>query len=71
MRVIAALNAEPQEAVQSGKVRKDLFYRLNVIEFRLPALRDRREDIPALTVHFIRKYSAARVYRSIVVTATP
>jgi two-component system response regulator GlrR len=58
VRVIAALNVEPEEAVQSGKLRKDLFYRLNVIEFRLPPLRDRREDIPELTAHFIQKYAA-------------
>jgi DNA-binding NtrC family response regulator len=58
VRVIAALNVEPEVAVESGKLRKDLYYRLNVIEFRLPPLRERREDIPELVVHFIEKYSA-------------
>lgn len=58
VRVTAALNVEPEEAVQSGKLRKDLYYRLNVIEFRIPTLRERREDIPALTAHFIEKYAA-------------
>jgi two-component system response regulator GlrR len=51
------MNVDPEHAVESGKLRKDLFYRLNVIEFRLPPLRERREDIPALTAHFIEKYS--------------
>ena len=56
-RVIAALNVDPEEAVRTGKLRKDLFYRLNIIEFRLPPLRERREDIPALAMHFVQKYS--------------
>jgi len=57
-RVIAALNVDPEEAVRTGKLRKDLFYRLNIIEFRLPPLRERREDIPALAMHFVQKYSS-------------
>ena len=57
-RVIAALNVDPEEAVRTGKLRKDLFYRLNIIEFRLPPLRERREDIQALAMHFVQKYSS-------------
>ena len=57
VRVIAASNLDLQEAVGNGKVRQDLFYRLNVISFVLPPLRERREDIPLLARHFLDKYS--------------
>src|SRR5205814_1278930 len=57
IRIIAALNVEPLEAVRSRKLRNDLYYRLNVIDFRLPPLRERREDIPGLADHFVRKYA--------------
>ncbi len=46
-----------REAVREGKFREDLFYRLDVIRFELPPLRARREDIPALATHFLRRYS--------------
>ena len=59
VRVIAATNADLQEAVAKKSFREDLFYRLNVINIRLPALRDRREDIPALVQHFLSKYRIA------------
>jgi DNA-binding NtrC family response regulator len=58
VRVIAATNADLGEAVKTGKLRQDLFYRLNVIPLRLPPLRERREDVPTLALHFLNKYSA-------------
>ena len=53
VRVIAATNRNLEDAVHEGKFRDDLFYRLNVINIHLPALRDRREDIPLLVHNFI------------------
>ena len=57
VRVIAATHVNLQQAVAEGKFRDDLFYRLNVIEIRLPPLRERREDIPLLASHFLEKLS--------------
>jgi DNA-binding NtrC family response regulator len=55
VRVIAATHVNLQQAVADGKFREDLFYRLNVIEIRLPPLRERREDIPMLASHFLER----------------
>jgi transcriptional regulator with PAS, ATPase and Fis domain len=55
VRVIAATHVNLQEAVAEGKFRDDLFYRLNVIEIRIPPLRERKEDIPLLAGHFVEK----------------
>lgn len=56
VRVIAATNADLESAVQSGQLRRDLFYRLNTIPIKLPPLRERREDIPLLARAFLSKY---------------
>jgi DNA-binding NtrC family response regulator len=54
-RVIAATHVNLQQAVADGKFREDLYYRLNVIEIRIPPLRERREDIPLLARHFMER----------------
>src|SRR5215468_11091585 len=59
VRIIAATNKRLDEEIERGTFRADLFYRLNVIPFEVPPLRDRHEDIPLLVDHFNRKYSAA------------
>jgi DNA-binding NtrC family response regulator len=57
VRVVAATNIDLRRAVEDGRFREDLFYRLNVIAVQLPPLRHRKEDIPALAAHFVDKYS--------------
>lgn len=57
VRIIAATNLALEESVGKGEFRQDLYYRLNIIPLKLPPLRERREDIPVLTHHFLRKYS--------------
>jgi len=58
VRVIAATNKRLEEEIRAGSFREDLFFRLNVIPFRVPPLRERREDIPLLARHFIAEFSA-------------
>ncbi len=58
VRVIAATNRNLQHMVSEGKFREDLFYRLNVINLEMPALRARPSDVPLLAGHFLRKYAA-------------
>ena len=55
VRIIVATNKDLREKVINGSFREDLFYRLNIIEINLPPLRERKDDIPLLTEHFIRK----------------
>jgi len=55
-RVIAATNIDLEKAVQEAKIRKDLYYRLNVVQIHLPPLRERKDDIPLLVEHFLDKY---------------
>lgn len=59
LRILAAMNQDLEPAVDSGAFRLDLYYRLNVLRVHLPALRDRRADIPLLVDHFLRKHEAS------------
>ena len=56
-RCVAATNKDLEKLIEEGRFRPDLFYRLNVFRIELPALRDRRDDIPLLVNHFVRKFS--------------
>jgi two-component system nitrogen regulation response regulator NtrX len=58
-RVIASTNKDLEEEISKGNFREDLFYRLNVIPFFVPALRERKEDIPLLARHFLKEFAAA------------
>jgi len=57
VRIISATNVDPQTAVREGKLREDLYYRLNVFTINVPALRSRREDIPLIAQSFIREFN--------------
>jgi two-component system, NtrC family, response regulator len=57
IRIVTATNKDLQATIQSGEFREDLFYRLNVVQIPLPPLRERREDIPLLAAHFLKKFS--------------
>jgi two-component system nitrogen regulation response regulator NtrX len=59
VRVVAATNKNLDEEIERGNFREDLFYRLNVIPFHVPPLRDRREDIPLLADYFLREFTTA------------
>ncbi|HEY7476509.1 MAG TPA: sigma-54 dependent transcriptional regulator [Vicinamibacterales bacterium] len=58
IRVVAATNTDPPEAVRQNKLREDLYYRLNVFAIRLPPLRDRKDDLPMLIQAFIKEFNA-------------
>ncbi len=61
IRVISATHRDLQTMVDEGSFRTDLYYRLNVVRIEIPPLRDRREDIPILAHHFLRKYDSANL----------
>jgi DNA-binding NtrC family response regulator len=69
VRVIAATNRPVQESLDSGVVRKDLYYRLSVITIHIPPLRERREDVPLLVDHFLQKHE--KHYRASVKAIEP
>jgi DNA-binding NtrC family response regulator len=58
VRIIAATNQDLKRRVEEGRFREDLYYRLNAVALRVPALRERRDDIPILATHFLTRYAA-------------
>ncbi|HXG32456.1 MAG TPA: sigma-54 dependent transcriptional regulator [Bryobacteraceae bacterium] len=58
VRILSATNADLRAEVAAGRFREDLLYRLNTVEIHVPPLRERREDIPELAMHFLRRYAA-------------
>ena len=57
VRIIAATNRDLKKLSEQGKFRRDLYYRLNVVNIKIPALRERREDVPILATHFLERFS--------------
>jgi transcriptional regulator with PAS, ATPase and Fis domain len=69
VRVIAATNKPVQESLESGAVRKDLYYRLSVITIHIPSLRERSDDVPLLIDHFLKKHE--KDYKKMVASVDP
>ncbi|MCB0391825.1 MAG: sigma-54-dependent Fis family transcriptional regulator [Bdellovibrionales bacterium] len=68
VRVVAATNKDLREEIEKGNFREDLYYRLNVIPFHVPSLRERREDIPSLLQHFSQQFSRESGYREKIIS---
>ncbi|HYE87656.1 MAG TPA: sigma-54 dependent transcriptional regulator [Vicinamibacterales bacterium] len=68
VRIIAATNVDLKQEMEEGRFREDLFYRLHVISIHLPALRERRDDVPLLVQHFLEKYGVENERRNMEVT---
>ncbi len=62
VRIVTATNKDLKQLINAGTFREDLFYRLNVFPVRIPALRERKEDIPLLAEHFIKKFSKREIH---------
>src|SRR5262249_37315551 len=58
VRLLAATNRDPREAIEKGMLREDLFYRLNVFQVSLPPLRERKEDLAGLVQHFLKEMNS-------------
>src|SRR5918992_536411 len=69
VRIVAATNVDLRKMMEDGRFREDLFYRLHVITVQLPALRERKEDIPLLVQHFLEKYGAENAKPGLELTA--
>jgi two-component system, NtrC family, response regulator PilR len=69
VRILTASNRDLQGSVKTGNFREDLFYRINVVQINLPALRERIEDIPILVEHFFRKYSQTEPRGDVITSA--
>jgi DNA-binding NtrC family response regulator len=69
VRVVAATNADLSTLIESGRFREDLFYRLNVLLITVPPLRERREDIPQLAMHFAERIASRQGLRPKVLSA--